>query len=106
MATSTIKMRTKAIDGEIRLRALIKHPMATGLRKDDATGQTITPHSIDSVIVEPNGITVFAADWSTSASENTFLSISFAGSAGDTVRLAWKDNTGDSDSLELKAAGS
>ena len=106
MANSTIKMRAKEKDGEIWLRALIKHPMETGLRKDGVTGQTIPPRYIDSVTVEANGTTVFTADWSTSVSENPFLSISFAGSAGDTVRLAWKDNAGDSDSLEMKAGGS
>jgi len=98
-------MRTKALDGKIHLRALIKHPMETGLRKDKNTGITIPAHYINEVIVEANGSTVFSADWTGSVSANPFLSILFDGSAGDTVRLSWKDNKGNSDSLEKAVEG-
>lgn len=97
MDQPTIKMRVKEKDGAIWLRALIKHPMETGLRKDKETGKTIPPHYISDVLVESNGETVFSADWSTSISENPFLSIKFFGSEGDRVRLSWKDNMGNSD---------
>ena len=96
----TIKIRVKEKDGQIWLRALIKHPMETGLRKHKTTGAAIPAHYIDNVVVQSNGETVFAADWSTSISQNPFLFIKFAGSRGDTVRLTWKDNRGESDFIE------
>ena len=100
MKESSIKIRVKEKDGQIALRALIKHPMETGLRKDKITGVEIPPHYISDVLVESNGETVFSADWSTSISKNPFLSIKFYGSNGDTVRLSWKDNMGNSDFVE------
>ncbi len=100
MEKSTIKIRLKEKDGQIWLRALIKHPMETGLRKDKMTGLDIPAHYINDVVVEANGETVFSADWSTSISQNPFLFIKFSGSKGDTVRLTWKDNMGKSDFIE------
>ena len=100
MKESSIKIRVKEKDGQITLRALIQHPMETGLRKDKITGVEIPPHYISDVLVESNGETVFSADWSTSISKNPFLSIKFYGSNGDTVRLSWKDNMGNSDFVE------
>ena len=100
MAASTIKMRTKEQDGKIHLRALIKHPMETGLRKDKKTGIPIPAHYINDLAVEVNGVTVFSADWTGSVSANPFLSISFDGATGDTVRLTWRDNMGKSDAIE------
>ena len=100
METSTIRYRIKHKDGQIWLRALIKHPMETGLRKDEKTGLNIPAHYINYLVVEANGETVFSADWSTSISENPLLFIKFAGSKGDTVRLTWKDSMGQSDFIE------
>lgn len=100
MKSSSIKIRVKAEDGKIHLRALIKHPMETGRRKDAATGDLVPAHFINSVVVESNGEAVFSADWSTSVAADPFLSIVFDGKAGDNVRLAWQDNTGRSDSIE------
>jgi sulfur-oxidizing protein SoxZ len=100
MDQPTIKMRVTEKEGVIWLRALIKHPMETGLRKDKKTGMKIPSHYISDVLVESNGETVFSADWSASLSKNPFLSIKFYGSKGDTVRLTWKDNMGNSDFVE------
>ena len=100
MDKSSIKMRVKEKDGAIWLRALIKHPMETGQRKDKKTGNTIPAHYISEVVVESNGETVFSADWTAAVSQNPFLFIKFYGSTGDTVKLTWKDNMGNSDSLE------
>ena len=105
MDKPTIKMRVKAQEGAIWLRALIEHPMETGLRKDKKTNVTIPAHYISDVVVEADGETVFSADWSASISKNPFLLIKFYGSKGDTVRLTWKDNLGNSDSMEKTVGG-
>ena len=105
MDKPTIKMRVKAQEGAIWLRALIQHPMETGLRKDKKTNVTIPAHYISDVVVEADGETVFSADWSASISKNPFLLIKFYGSKGDTVCLTWKDNLGNSDSMEKTVGG-
>ncbi|MEE9326723.1 MAG: thiosulfate oxidation carrier complex protein SoxZ [Cocleimonas sp.] len=100
MAKSTIKLRTKNKGGKIQVKALIKHPMETGLRKDKKTGKKIPAHYINDVAVSANGKALLNAEWTGSVSKNPFLSFKYTGKAGDKVTLTWKDNTGKSDSLE------
>jgi sulfur-oxidizing protein SoxZ len=102
MAKSTIKLRTKEKGGKIQVKALITHPMETGLRKNKKTGEKIPAHYITDITVEANGKPVLTANWSGSVSKNPFLSFSYAGSKEDKVKLSWKDNTGKSDSIEKK----
>jgi len=101
MAKSTIKLRTKEKKGKIQVKALITHPMETGLRKNKK-GEKIPAHHITKIVVEANGKPVLTADWSGSVSKNPFLSFKYAGSKDDTVKLSWEDNTGKSDSIEKK----
>jgi sulfur-oxidizing protein SoxZ len=96
----TIKLRTKEKGGKIEVKALITHPMETGLRKDSKTGEKIPAHYITEVMVTANGKAVMTANWTGSVSKNPFLSFSYAGAKGDKVNLSWKDNTGKSDSME------
>ncbi len=100
MAKSSIKLRTKNKGGKVQVKALIKHPMETGLRKNKKTGKKIPAHYITDVNVTANGKALLDAKWSGSVSKNPFLSFKYAGKAGDKVMLSWKDNTGKSDSLE------
>lgn len=85
MDQPTIKMRVKEKEGAIWLRALIKHPMETSLRKDKKTGTTIPPHYISDGLVESNGETVFSADWGTSISKNPFGMTTFTTDAQGAV---------------------
>ena len=100
MGQALTRMRIKQKDGQVWLRALIRHPMETGLREDAATGIRIPAHYVNHVIVEANGVMVFEGDWSTSIAENPFLSIRFDGATGDRVKLSWTDNQGQSDTVE------
>ena len=103
MADSTIKVRIAEKEGKIHLRALIKHPMETGLRKDKKTGKVIPAHYIQEVNCTHNGKDVLVAEWGPAISKNPYLSFSFkGGKAGDTVSISWVDNTGGKDSAEAK----
>jgi len=46
---STIKMRSKESNGVVTVKALIKHPMETGQRKNKKTGDLIPAHYIQEV---------------------------------------------------------
>ena len=46
---STIKMRSKESNGVVTVKALIKHPMETGARKNKKTGDMIPAHYIQEV---------------------------------------------------------
>ena len=99
MATKTIKVRAKLSDGVTTVKALISHPMDTGLMKDKKTGQVIPAHFIQEVKCEHNGTAVLTALWGPPVSKNPYLSFKFSGAkAGDTLKLSWVDNKGDSDS--------
>jgi len=95
---SSIKMRASADGDVITVKALISHPMETGLRKDKA-GKVIPADFIQEVTCEHNGVAVLTAQWGTAISKNPYLSFRFrGGKAGDTLKMSWKDNTGKSDS--------
>ncbi|MCU7836012.1 MAG: thiosulfate oxidation carrier complex protein SoxZ [gamma proteobacterium symbiont of Taylorina sp.] len=102
MAKSSIKIRAKAKNGVVTVKALISHKMETGLRKDKKTGKVIPAHFIQAVDCVHNGAAVMNAEWGVAISKNPYLSFKFAGKSGDAVKLTWTDNTGKSDSLETK----
>jgi sulfur-oxidizing protein SoxZ len=98
---ASIKMRAN-IDGDVTtIKALISHPMETGLMKDSKTGEKIPAHFIQEVVCEHKGNTVLTANWGPAVSKNPYLSFRFTGGAsGDTVKLSWVDNKGEKDSAE------
>ena len=99
---SSIKMRAKASDGVTTIKALISHPMDTGLVKDKKTGNLIPAHFIQEVVCEHNGNNVLTAEWGPAVSKNPYLSFRFKGAkAGDTVKVNWVDNQGNSNSGEV-----
>ena len=101
MAKNTIKVRAQINGGKANVKALFKHPMDTGLVKDKKTGQKIPAHYIQEVICEHNGNKVMTADWGVAVSKNPYISFRFSGaSKGDSIKISWTDNKGDSDSTE------
>ncbi len=102
------KMKVRAFikDGGITVvKALMFHPMETGLRKDKKTGKTIPAHFIQEVDVQLNGNKVLTCLWGPVVSKNPFLSFDISDTkAGDTVQLTWTDNTGASESATATIA--
>ena len=102
---ASIKIRAKLAGETTTVKALISHPMETGMRKDKKTGKIIPAHFIQEVICEHGSNTVMTALWGVAVSKNPYLSFKFKGaSKGDTIKLTWSDNTGKSDSAETKVS--
>ena len=102
---SSIKIRAKEDGGVTTVKALVKHAMETGLRKDKKTGKLIPAHFIQEVTCEHNGNAVMTALWGPAVSENPYLSFKFKGaSKGDTLKLNWVDNKGEKDSAETQVS--
>ena len=100
---SSIKIRAKAKGGTTTVKALMTHPMETGLRKDKKTGKMIPAHFIQEVSCMHNGKVVLTTEWGGSVSKNPYLSFKFEGGAtDDTIELSWKDNQGGSDTSSVK----
>ncbi len=98
------KIRIRAqLDGDVcEVKALMRHPMETGQRKDQA-GNAIPAHFIKEVTVTHNDNVVMHSYWGAAVSANPFLGVRFKGAAaGDTVKVTWVDNKGESDDGETK----
>jgi sulfur-oxidizing protein SoxZ len=100
---NTIKIRAKVESGVTEVKMLISHPMETGSRKDSKTGELVPAHYIQEVTCEHNGNNVLTALWDGGVSKNPYLAFKFkGGQPGDTVKIHWVDNKGESDTAEEK----
>ena len=103
MAKNKMKIRAWISDGKATVKAIIFHPMETGLRKDKKTGKPIPAHYITEATCEHNGSRILVCNWGPGVSKNPFLSFRFKGaSKGDTLKISWVDNQGNSGSSEAK----
>ncbi len=98
----SIKIRAKAKGGVVTVKALMNHPMETGLRKDKKTGKLIPAHHITEVTAMAGDNTVMTAVWGGAISKNPYLSFKYPGGKGDSLSLSWMDNKGGSDSMTTK----
>jgi len=99
----SIRVRAQAKGDEVTVKALITHPMETGLRKDKKTGNKIPAHYIQEVTCKHNGNTALTALWGPAVSKNPYLSFRLGGAkAGDTIDISWVDNKGEKDSESTK----
>ena len=93
----SIKIRAKEKNGVVTVKALMNHPMETGLRKDKKTGKLIPAHHIQEVTAKAGDATVMTAVWGGAISKNPYLSFMYKGGKGDSLTLSWVDNKGESD---------
>ena len=96
---ATIKIRAKEKGGVVKFKALMTHPMETGLRKNKKTGKLISAHYIQQVMATAGDNTVLDAVWGGAISKNPYLSFKYNGEKGESITLSWVDNKGKSDSV-------
>lgn len=94
---ASTKIRAKEKSGVVTVKALMTHPMETGLRKDKKTGKIIPAHHITEIVCEAAGKTVMTCMWSGGISKNPYLSFKYAGKKGEDLKLTWTDNQGASE---------
>jgi sulfur-oxidizing protein SoxZ len=98
---SNIKLKVKLSGDVAEVKSLMLHPMETGARKDPDTGSLVPAHHITQLTFTNNGETVMVANFSTAISKNPYFSFKFRGAkAGDTLKVSWVDNLGETDELE------
>jgi len=101
MMGKPIKIRAKVKDQNAEVKALMPHDMESGLRRDPDSGETVPAHYITDVVVEHNGETVMNAYWGPAVSKNPYVAFTVLGAAsGDSIRIRWEDNHGDSSDTE------
>ena len=95
------KCKAKADGDMVEVKALMKHDMETGLRKDSKTGELIPAHHITEVVCSHNGSEIFRCNMGPAVSKNPYLAFTVVGpKAGDTLQLTSVDNKGETDSGE------
>ena len=98
-----IKIRAKEQDGAALVKTIMKHPMETGRRKDKDTGQLVPAHFITEVTCEYQGQAVMTAYLGRGVSKDPYMSFEVKGAKkGDTVKISWVDNKGESASAEAQ----
>lgn len=96
-----IKVKTKLTGDVAEVKCLMLHPMETGSRKDPDTGELVPVHHITQLTSTNNGEIVVRANFSTAVSKNPYFSFKFkVAKSGDTLKISWIDNRGDSDEVE------
>jgi len=97
----SIKCKAKANGDVVEVKALMKHEMETGLRKDKKTGEPIPAHHITEVVCSHNGSEIFRCNMGPAISKNPYLAFSVSGpQSGDTLQITSLDNKGETDSGE------
>jgi len=90
-----MKIRAWIENGHTQVKAIIFHPMETGLRKDKNTGKLLPAKYIQTIVAKHNEKIVLDCKWASSISMNPFMSFSFnGGKSGDKIEIAWVDNEG------------
>jgi sulfur-oxidizing protein SoxY len=93
-----------AAGGGATVRALMKHEMESGQRKDEA-GRAVPAWHIQEVVARLNGQAVLSAHWGPAVSKNPFLQFGLkTAKGGDRLALAWADNRGTRRSDEVTLA--
>jgi len=77
----------------IEVKALVRHPMERGHRKD-AQGKTIPRNIIHTFTADLDGIRVFNAEFGTGVAANPFMSFYVTASQPGRLKLTWIDDQG------------
>ena len=97
----SMKVRTRTGDNGVEVMVLVSHPMETGQRTDKKTKQKIPAHFIQEVVVTHNGKAVAKSQLGVGVSEDPLLGFLLKDAKnGDKVKIAWKDNKGESGETE------
>lgn len=97
----SIRLKAYNEKGITVVKALIQHPMVRPRTIEE--GDATPGHFIQEVIFEHKGKQVMSALLSGGVSKNPFLAFKFkGGSDGDTVKLTWTDNQGETGTEEVQ----
>lgn len=95
---SSIKIRTKRLEGKTQIRTLISHPMEHGRNVEEATGKLIPEHYIQELKVKHNDKIIVSSQLGAGISKNPYFAFMLkGGEKGDIISVSWKDNLGNSD---------
>ncbi|MBI3708746.1 MAG: thiosulfate oxidation carrier complex protein SoxZ [Proteobacteria bacterium] len=77
----------------IEIKALIKHPMENGLRRD-MDGKLIPRKIINSFVCRYNGDVVIDCDWHTAVAASPYMAFFATATDSGTIEFEWRDDDG------------
>ncbi len=80
-------------DEVVSVKALVMHPMETGLRKDKA-GKPIPAHFINDVKVYYGNDLISSMEWTTAVSADPFITFYVKADKAAPLKIVYKDNKG------------
>ncbi len=80
-------------DSVIHVRALLSHPMLTGLSRD-AQGNPIPAYFVNEVVVAYGGAQVAHFEWTSGISKDPFVAFPLRATREAPLTITWKDNKG------------
>ncbi len=95
MADISFRLKAENKGDAYEIKALFKHPMEPGTRKNKATGEVYPADFINEITATVNGAPAMVAEWSGAVSQNPFLAFRVTGKAGDKVEVSATSNKGD-----------
>ncbi len=99
---STFKIRSRFKGDVATIQCQLTHPMESGLRKDKK-GKIIPAHFIQKFTCEHAGDLVLDTELNGTVSKNPYIKFRLKGvKEGDTLKLHWVDNKGNSDTAEME----
>ncbi|MBF0424295.1 MAG: thiosulfate oxidation carrier complex protein SoxZ [Magnetococcales bacterium] len=78
----------------VEIKALIRHPMETGLRKDKKSGAIIPAHFITEVEVTFKDRPILTATWGPAIAQDPYMAFFLRADGPGVVKITWKDNQG------------
>lgn len=82
-----------ARNSAINIRALLSHPMTTGMSRDQA-GIPIPAYFVNDVVITYGGEHVAHFEWTSGISRDPFVGFSLRATKEAPVTVTWKDNKG------------
>lgn len=101
---SSMKIRARMVKDskQVQVKAIITHPMHTGLSKD-AFGEVIPAHFVQLISIRHNDQTAVEMQLGTGIAKNPYLTFYLSeGKPGDLVKVEWHDNQGNMGQSETK----
>jgi sulfur-oxidizing protein SoxZ len=98
---SSIKIRSKRMDGNTQIRMLIAHPMEHGRNRDTKTNALIPAHFIQELTVKHNKNVIITGSTGANISKDPYFAFTLkGGNVGDKITISWVDNLGNKDTQE------
>ena len=96
-----IKIKAKSRKGVIKVKALVKHPMETGLRKQK--GKVVPANHVTDLIIKVNGSVAVSSQIGSSVSKNPYFQFWVDGAKGDEITLEYTTNQGETSAATSKS---